>query len=322
MACACGAPITQPARGRKRKHCSASCRQAARTPRARRQRKVAVHRCARCSASYTKRQGKYCSSACGKAAANGRRRAERKCSRCGQAFRPKHNTRLTFCSRGCAHAFQKERAAINGAARSSVWFGKCSECERPFTATRRRALCGVACRKVVATRKNRSRRLKPAFDATCGECGVTFRAEPRTGRGPRRTAYCSLSCSNRCTRRTAKMRREDRMKQRPVERVGATVVFERDDWTCGICGEPTERGAVVPDPRAPTLDHVIPLSRGGHHTYENVRCAHFICNALRGNDIDGVRKSLKAPTPRTAREVFFHVPNTGFQDSVRSLAHG
>lgn len=30
-----------------------------------------------------------------------------------------------------------------------------------------------------------------------------------------------------------------------------------------------------------TLDHVIPLARGGEHSYSNVRCAHYWCNAIK-----------------------------------------
>jgi 5-methylcytosine-specific restriction endonuclease McrA len=29
---------------------------------------------------------------------------------------------------------------------------------------------------------------------------------------------------------------------------------------------------------APTLDHIVPLSKGGSHTYDNLQCACFRCN--------------------------------------------
>ena len=29
---------------------------------------------------------------------------------------------------------------------------------------------------------------------------------------------------------------------------------------------------------AASLDHIIPLSQGGTHTYNNVQLAHFLCN--------------------------------------------
>ena len=34
-----------------------------------------------------------------------------------------------------------------------------------------------------------------------------------------------------------------------------------------------------------TLDHVIPLAKGGAHARANVRCAHLICNLRKGDRI-------------------------------------
>lgn len=50
---------------------------------------------------------------------------------------------------------------------------------------------------------------------------------------------------------------------------------------CGICGDPIPRAAVVPDPLAPVLDHVVPLARGGVHAIDNVQAAHFLCNSFK-----------------------------------------
>jgi len=36
--------------------------------------------------------------------------------------------------------------------------------------------------------------------------------------------------------------------------------------------------------RYPTLDHLIPLSLGGSHTYENVKCACLRCNCKKSSD--------------------------------------
>lgn len=55
-------------------------------------------------------------------------------------------------------------------------------------------------------------------------------------------------------------------------------VFTRDQWICGICGLPVDRTASWPHPLSATLDHVIPMCRGGGHTYANTQCAHWRCN--------------------------------------------
>lgn len=66
-------------------------------------------------------------------------------------------------------------------------------------------------------------------------------------------------------------------------------ILERDGFICGICGSATDPQAVPSTPRYPSIDHVVPLSRGGNHTYENVQCACFECNWMKGTDVaDGV----------------------------------
>lgn len=39
----------------------------------------------------------------------------------------------------------------------------------------------------------------------------------------------------------------------------------------------------VPHPKAPTIDHLLPVSAGGDDVRANVRLAHFICNSRRGS---------------------------------------
>lgn len=57
---------------------------------------------------------------------------------------------------------------------------------------------------------------------------------------------------------------------------------ERDNDICQICG------GVVDDKdikdrhirkKYPTLDHIIPLSKGGAHSWDNIQLAHMSCNA-------------------------------------------
>ncbi|WP_165821717.1 HNH endonuclease [Mycobacterium colombiense] len=62
------------------------------------------------------------------------------------------------------------------------------------------------------------------------------------------------------------------------ERIDPVEVFESDDWTCGVCAGPVDPELKFPDPMAASLDHIIPLSRGGEHVRSNVQCAHWICN--------------------------------------------
>lgn len=69
-------------------------------------------------------------------------------------------------------------------------------------------------------------------------------------------------------------------------------LFQRDDGVCHICGKPCdwedyreESGAFIAGNDYPSIDHVIPLSRGGAHEWSNVRLAHFICNSIKSDSI-------------------------------------
>ena len=49
-----------------------------------------------------------------------------------------------------------------------------------------------------------------------------------------------------------------------IELVSPAVVLEMQDGVCWVCGEDV-------DPFKFDCDHIVPLSRGGYHNYENVR---------------------------------------------------
>ena len=65
-----------------------------------------------------------------------------------------------------------------------------------------------------------------------------------------------------------------------VEDVSHEAVFERDQWRCQLCGG--ETSGEWPDPLSASLDHIMPLSKGGEHSYANTQCAHLRCNIQKG----------------------------------------
>jgi len=60
-----------------------------------------------------------------------------------------------------------------------------------------------------------------------------------------------------------------------IEIVDRVVVYERDRGVCGICKKPVERDSKW------EVDHVIPLSKGGAHSYDNVQLSHRSCNRIK-----------------------------------------
>lgn len=60
-----------------------------------------------------------------------------------------------------------------------------------------------------------------------------------------------------------------------IESVDPEVVFKRDKGKCGIC-----KKRVDPNSRW-DVDHIIPISKGGAHSYDNVQVAHGRCNRIK-----------------------------------------
>ena len=66
-----------------------------------------------------------------------------------------------------------------------------------------------------------------------------------------------------------------------IDRVLRQIVFERDKWVCQLCHEKVnpkgKRG------EGPSIDHIIPTSKGGPESYANCVLAHRRCNSKKRN---------------------------------------
>ena len=70
----------------------------------------------------------------------------------------------------------------------------------------------------------------------------------------------------------------------------------RDRPPCALCGDEIDytlrydvnaRGARIPHPLSFTVDHIEPLNKGGADTIENKQAAHWLCNRLKSDKLDG-----------------------------------
>lgn len=79
--------------------------------------------------------------------------------------------------------------------------------------------------------------------------------------------------------KAAKHRRKVRLTNAgPTESFTDREIYERDVWSCSICGEAVDSSLAYPHPRSASLDHIVPIARGGGHTRANVALAHLRCN--------------------------------------------
>ena len=63
------------------------------------------------------------------------------------------------------------------------------------------------------------------------------------------------------------------------------TLFEMHGWICWICKDPINRRLRLPHFMAATVEHIIPLARGGTHTWDNVVPAHAKCNFSKGDSL-------------------------------------
>ena len=74
--------------------------------------------------------------------------------------------------------------------------------------------------------------------------------------------------------------------------IGITLkkLIRRDGLRCAICGEMCNLNdhdwTPHHGPTYPTIDHIIPMAKGGGHTWDNVQIAHALCNSKKGDNYE------------------------------------
>ena len=103
-----------------------------------------------------------------------------------------------------------------------------------------------------------------------------------------RPKYCSDACAHKVHNQTHDARRRIMISTAMVDNdITVEGLFQRDKGICQICGEPCDYNdyvykdnTFVAGNNYPSVDHIIPLSKGGEHSWSNVRLAHRHCNTL------------------------------------------
>lgn len=171
----------------------------------------------------------------------------------------------------------------------SLFAGYCAICGKPLMKAGTK-YCSRECALEAGRRKYAEKYGYDRNAIVCQDCGCTFSTDRHRGPKPKRCPTCEEKHKRevkRINRRygntlNARGRYWTRITGAAYEPINPDVVFERDDWTCYLCGcELSERDGDVRD-NYPTVDHVIPLSHGGAHTYDNVRACCHTCNSYKG----------------------------------------
>lgn len=63
------------------------------------------------------------------------------------------------------------------------------------------------------------------------------------------------------------------------------AILRKTATVCALCGMPLDKSLKYPDPMSISIDHVIPVARGGKSTLGNLQATHLICNKEKGKKI-------------------------------------
>jgi DNA-directed RNA polymerase subunit RPC12/RpoP len=190
-----------------------------------------------------------------------------KCARCGNEFTAKGRAQNKYCP-DCKYPVLLEHSRKHNGerARKGDSVRQCERCSCAFQTRQPNCKFCSDCRYIAKLERNRQltqikRRRQNVEDGTPNATG-------RDGR-----AMHIMRKFHGCV---------------PVamyEHINVKKVYARDAWKCGICGELIDKEARFPLPMSPSVDHVVPLTKGGAHLYANVQAAHLRCNIAKGNRI-------------------------------------
>lgn len=102
--------------------------------------------------------------------------------------------------------------------------------------------------------------------------------------------YCSEKCMKRWAMRIKNDRRIRKMKSRDHDNdITLEKLYSRDGGVCYLCGGQCNWDAADNDGNAlndyPSIDHVIPIAKGGKHKWSNIKLAHRGCNTVKRDSI-------------------------------------
>lgn len=216
------------------------------------------------------------------------KRPRRPCPTCGQVFRPE-SVEQEHCSERCEQLHTDLLRSLNATFPDHELLAM-ADGDPDFDGPSRTCLaCGV---------RQASHNYPSGFDV-CFDC-IDWEREHRAWLMRCRVCTRPQPDHNRCadcSRRASAARKGalDRAARHGFsvssELVRPYRVWAVDNYTCHICGLPVVlRGN---QGLQPVMDHVRPVINGGPHYYDNIRCSHHYCNAVKTDD-------LKSPDTRRA----------------------
>ena len=218
---------------------------------------------------------KYCDDDCRQKARRSQRKAYKvpkvikECEWCGKEFESSNDYRIKFCSMECQQTSYS---------RTIREYGPLEKRLEELKADREKRLAEK--QKEIEARK-----IARTVTKSCKWCGKEFTTDIPN----------KLTCSEYCSRkRSAKKNDKRSNSSNTVDNdISLPRLYKRDLGICYLCHSKTDPTDIVrypthviAGPRYPTIEHVIPIAKGGLHAWDNIKLACKQCNSTKSDSVD------------------------------------
>lgn len=163
---------------------------------------------------------------------------------------------------------------------------RCYECEKNKTKNKKEFIKKQKeIKKDLLNKANKLLKSKQIKFNICEQCGEMFIGN---------TKYCSKKCRDKYHNSThAEIRNRWKTNNGQVDyTITLDKLIKRDNNICYICNKKCnlndyiyQANTFIAGNYYPSIDHVIPLAKGGVHEWNNIRLAHRICNSMKSDKI-------------------------------------
>jgi 5-methylcytosine-specific restriction endonuclease McrA len=243
--------------------------------------------CQTCAADITGHKRRYCGPTCYPSYKPRKELPRQDCQNCGKSLdnppkagRPKRN-----CSVDCRRKIQSKRVVKKPKQNLT-----CNYCQATFASATKQRFCSKPCRYEASKIESRvkyweHRKAKYPDGLATADCG--WCKKPRTfeyGKESITAFHPKCTIEARRARYRIKTVKRQSLINKP-SRLAADDVVRLYGNTCAVCLEPIDLELKRTSKMGLTVDHWIPLSKGGSDDISNLRPAHWICNRRKSNKL-------------------------------------
>lgn len=202
----------------------------------------------------------------------GTRKVSRACLFCSAPFICNESNELKkYCSQECGHKARKNKVKTER---------QCVTCSKPFaTAFDHQRFCSTVCRLADRFVRVYGERSKPTqYTSTCAWCNEAIVKDTPFYH----PTHYHRDCAKKAERARYRLKTIKRQGASTGIRISVDELAERDGFICYLCNGQVDMTVPRLSPNGATVDHIVPISRGGLDTLENIKLTHWKCNRAKG----------------------------------------